>query len=45
MSAANKILLVVHLEQEMTDEFIIIRIISCRKAKALERRVYEKGEK
>ena len=45
MSATNDILLVVHLEQEMTDEIIIIRIISCRKAKASERRIYEKGEK
>ena len=45
MSVTNKILLVVHLEQEMTDEIIIIRIISCRKAKASERRIYEKGEK
>ncbi len=45
MSTANKILLVVYLEQEMTDELIIIRLISCRKAKASERRIYEKGEK
>ena len=45
MSVTNKILLVVHLEQEMTDEIIIIRIISCSKAKALERGIYEKGEK
>ena len=44
-SATNKILLVVHLEQEMTGEIIIIRIISCRKAKASERKIHEKGEK
>ena len=45
MSATNRILLVVHLEQELTDDLIIVRIISCRKAKASERRIYEKLEK
>ena len=45
MSTTAKILLVVHLEQELTDQLIVIRIISCRKAKASERRNYEKAGK
>jgi uncharacterized DUF497 family protein len=45
VSATNKIVLVVHLEREVTEELTIIRIISCRKARVSERRVYEEGEK
>ena len=44
MSATNRVLLVVHTEREVAEELIVIRIISCRKATASERRVYEEGE-
>ncbi len=44
MSATNRILLVVHTEREVAEELIMIRIISCRKATASERRVYEESE-
>ena len=40
-SNANRVLLVVHLEQFESFEEIIIRIISCRKATKLEREIYE----
>lgn len=43
-SATNKILLVIHTEREATEETMIIRIISCRKATASERRTYEEGK-
>jgi len=43
-SAASKILLVVHTEREATEDLLIIRLISCRKATALERKTYEEGE-
>ena len=44
MSATNRVLLAVHTEREETEDLLIIRIISCRKATASERRVYEEGE-
>jgi hypothetical protein len=44
MSVTNRILLAVHLEREATEDLLIIRIISCRKATVSERRVYEEGE-
>ena len=40
-SASNRVLLVVHTEFEETENEIIIRIISCRKATASEREIYE----
>ena len=40
-SASNRVLLVVHTEFEETENEIIIRIISCRKATVLEREIYE----
>ena len=44
LSNHSRILLVVHTEvSEQTDD-IIIRIISCRKATALEREIYEQRE-
>jgi len=43
-SASNRVLLAVHTEREATEDLLIIRIISCRKAIASERRVYEEGE-
>ncbi|MBP7687489.1 MAG: BrnT family toxin [Thermoflexales bacterium] len=42
-SANRRVLLVVHTERNETENSIIIRIISCRKATASERRVYEEG--
>lgn len=43
-SINERLLLVVHLEKEVTLEGILIRIISCRKATPVERRLYEEGE-
>lgn len=43
-SINQKLLLVVHLEKEVTHEGTLIRIISCRKATPAERRLYEEGE-
>lgn len=44
MSAKERLLLVVHTEQEELGERVVIRIISCRKATTSERMIYEKGE-
>lgn len=44
LSASRRLLLVVHTEQESRQNEIIIRIISCRKATAAERRRYEEGK-
>jgi hypothetical protein len=44
MSAKERLLLVVHTEQEEFNERVVIRIISCRKATISERIIYEKGE-
>ena len=41
LSNVNRILLVVHTEVSENAEAIVIRIISCRKATALERKIYE----
>lgn len=43
-SVNQKLLLVVHLEKEVTTEGTVIRIISCRKATPAERRFYEEGK-
>ncbi|MBI5567485.1 MAG: BrnT family toxin [Chloroflexi bacterium] len=42
-SASRRLLLVVHTEREEPVSSIVIRIISCRKATASERRTYEEG--
>ena len=42
-SASNRVLLVVHTERGETENEIIIRIISCRKATASEKEIYEQG--
>lgn len=42
-SSQNRILLVVHTEILESSDTVIIRIISARKATALERRVYEEN--
>jgi len=44
MSASRRLLLVVHTEDELVEEGLVIRIISCRKTTTSERRVYEEGE-
>jgi uncharacterized protein len=44
ISTDNRTLLVVHTEQDKSENEIIIRIISCRKATASEREIYEQGE-
>lgn len=41
MSKNERLLLVVHVEKLETADFILIRIISCRKATPSERRLYE----
>lgn len=43
-SSNDRLLLVVHLEREETSEGVFIRIISCRKATASERKLYEEAE-
>lgn len=40
-SNVNRVLLVVHTEQPENAKEILVRIISCRKATALERKIYE----
>lgn len=42
LSERNRVLLAVHTEREETNEVIVIRIISCRKATQSERKQYEK---
>ena len=44
LSVTNKVLLAVHTERQETEDLLIIRIVSGRKATASERRVYEEGE-
>ena len=44
ISTDNRTLLVVHTEQDKSENEIISRIISCRKATASEREIYEQGE-
>jgi uncharacterized DUF497 family protein len=43
VSAMSKLLLVVHIEREETEEYLLIRLISCRKATNLERKAYEEN--
>jgi hypothetical protein len=40
-SINNRLLLVVHIEQERLDGKFLIRVISCRKATTMERKDYE----
>jgi hypothetical protein len=44
LSARRRVLLIVHTEREQNEDTLLIRMISCRKATASERRVYEEGE-
>ena len=44
IATRERVLLVVHTEQEEIGERIVIHIISCRKATLSERIIYEKGE-
>ncbi len=41
LSKVNRILLVVHTETSENADVILVRIISCRKATALEQKIYE----
>jgi hypothetical protein len=40
----NRLLLVIHTEEHRRGDELIIRIISCRRATATERRIYEQSE-
>ena len=42
-SAHNRVLVIVHADREETEDTLIIRIISCRKATPSERHTYEEG--
>lgn len=42
-STKDRVLMVVHTEREDKTDYIVIRIISCRKATARERSIYETG--
>lgn len=44
VSKNERLLLVVHLEKLATMDFILIRIVSCRKATPSERRLYEESK-
>jgi len=44
LSSARRLLLVVHVEQELKQDEILIRIISCRRATTAERRRYEEDK-
>ena len=43
VSTKNKLLLVVHLEREETAGYLLIRLISCRRATRLEQKTYEEN--
>ena len=43
LSATDKVLLVVHIERKETEEFLLVRIISSRKATKIERKAYEEN--
>ena len=44
MSLSNRVLLVIHTENSIVNNEVIIRIISCRQAEASERKIYEEGQ-
>lgn len=44
MSSKERILLVVHVEKIATNDFVLVRIISSRKATTSERRLYEENK-
>jgi uncharacterized DUF497 family protein len=44
MSKHKRVLLVVHVEKEETENFVLVRIISCRKATPTERKIYEENK-
>ena len=43
LSSTKRLLLVVHVEREETEETLLIRLISCRKATNMERKTYEEN--
>jgi uncharacterized DUF497 family protein len=44
-SVRGRILLLIHTESHETEDSLVIRIISCRKATKSERKTYEEGQK
>lgn len=44
VSENSRMLLVIHTELDVSPDTILIRIISCRKATPLERKIYEKSK-
>jgi uncharacterized DUF497 family protein len=44
MSNNKRLLLIVHIEKMETENFVLIRIISCRKATLAERKIYEESK-
>lgn len=44
MSKNRRLLLVVHLEKMESENIVFLRIISCRKATASERKIYEENK-
>jgi uncharacterized DUF497 family protein len=44
MSGKERLLLVVHVEKMATNDFVLVRIISCRKATTPERKLYEENK-
>ena len=45
ISKKERLLLVVHVEKIATKDFVLVRIVSCRKAASSERRLYEENKK
>jgi uncharacterized protein len=43
-SSHDRVLIVVHTDRKETEDVLTVRIISCRKATASERRAYEEGD-
>ncbi len=43
LSDHDRVLLLIHSEKREAEDTVVIRIISCRKATPLERRIYEEG--
>lgn len=44
MSKNERLLLIVHIEKMGMENFVLIRIISCRKATLAERKIYEESK-
>lgn len=44
MSTNERLLLAVHVEKMMPNDFVLVRLISCRKTTTSERRLYEENK-